>query len=482
MCASRLSKKSEEEKVSIQAQLEKAFAEPDEILPILNTLAVVGVADNPQLQTTSGLSRDKLRRTMDKLQSLGFVHAYRQTIRRKSGRGRSPQVYRLEKAGAVLVDSRPSSLKDERQITHALHMLDVHQAIEKAGLKGITDRVITYGNNKLRPDHLVELPDGSQIFLEVEQDATPSLLRRLIRSLRNKVKFFSSKTSGDYSPIIRMLVALPEGTAYQRTLGVWQQALDVLLAEGKDPLPFQLFALPLSHFLDAPDWDEPPDEKRWTQLTNHQSTETRSALQRYLPQVTKRNPRHDQLILAALLGALHDDHRLARAYRQPEPNPFFFRNMETIFAASHDPSLPPLRQAAYPWASLFLLKHYLFMHRSVRDQIAKRMRANAANLRWNTTVILHRMQSVVDLFLAHHGFRSDGPLLAYVDTAPWDSAHTRTFRALVNIRHTEIIIPPDETIYPTRQEITHCEQALAWVLTALFRYAPDLGFKSPPFW
>lgn len=482
MCATRVSKNSEKDQASIQAQLEQTFADLDEILPILNTLAVVGVADNPQLQTASGMSRDKLRRTMDKLQSLSLVHAYRQSIRRKSGRGRSPQVYRLEKAGALLVDSRPSGLNDERQISHALHMLDVHQAVEKAGLKVTTDRVIPFGSGKLRPDHLVELPDGSRIFLEVEQDATPSLLRRLIKSLRNKARFFGCKAGSDYSPIIRMLVALPEDSTYQRTLGVWQQALDVLIAEGKGPLPFQLYALPLSNFLDAPDWDEPPDERRWTQLTNSETSDSGSALQRYLPQVTKRNPRHDQLILAALLGALHNDHRLTRSYRQPEPNPFFFRNMQTIYFASHDPNLPPLRQAAYPWASLFLLKHYLFMHRSVRDKIAKRVRANAANLRWNTTVILHRMQSVVDLFLAHHGFRSDGPLLAYVDTAPWDSAGTRTFRALVNIRHAEIIIPADETIYPTRQDINHCEQSLAWVLTALFRYAPDLGFKTPPFW
>ncbi len=482
MCATQMSNNPSKKRDDIQQQLAETFSEPEEIQPILEALAIVGVADNRQLLSASGMSRDKLRRTLDKLQTLGLVHAYRQPIRRQKGRGRSPKVFRLEKPGALLLDTRPSGLKDGRQISHALHMLDVHLGVEKAGLEVITDQVINFGKGKLRPDHLVSVPDAGRIFLEVEQDATPSLLRRLIKSLRNKVKFFSSPSGHDYSPVIRMLIALPDGTAYQRTLGVWQQALDVLLAERKDPLPFQLFALPLNHFLDAPDWGDPPDARRWSQLTSAQAADSSSGLQRFLPQVTQRNPRHDQLILAALLQALHDNHRLTRSYRQPEPNPYFFTTMQTIYSASHDSSLPPLRQAAYPWASLFLFKHYLIQHRPLRDKIAKRIRANAAKQSWNTTIILHRMQTVVDIFLAYHGFRSDGPLLAYVDTAPWDSADTRTFRALVKIRHAEILIPPAESIYPTRQEIAQCEQALAWLFTALFRYAPDLGFKAPLFW
>ena len=479
MCATQLNKNNPK---SLQQQLVEAFSDPEEIQSILETLAIVGVADNRQLLSTSGLSRDKLRRSMDKLVSLDFVHAYRQPIRRQVGRGRSPKVFRLEKPGAVLLDTRPSGLTKERQISHALHMLDVHLGVEKAGLDVITDQVIDFGKGKMRPDHLVNLPGGTQVFLEVEQDATPSLLRRLIKSLRNKAKFFASEKGQEYSPIIRMLVALPEGSAYQRTLGVWQQALDVLIAERKDALPFQLFALPLNYFLDDNDWDEPPDARRWTKLTSAQAEGSDSGLQRYLPQITQRNPRHDQLILSALLQAIHDNHRLTRGYRQQEPNPYFFINMQAIYSASHDDSLTPLQKAAYPRASLFLLKNYLFLHRSMRDKIAKRIRANAANQRWNTTIILHRMQTVVDSFLAYHGFRSDGPLLAYVDTAPWDTAATRSFRALVKIRHAEIVMPDSETIYPSREEIKRYEKALAWVFTALFRYAPDLGFKAPPFW
>jgi len=97
-------------------------------------------------------------------------------------------------------------------------------------------------------------------------------------------------------------------------------------------------------------------------------------------------------------------------------------------------------------------------------------------------VIFHRMQSIVDLFLGYHNWRSDGPLLASVETAAWNTNEPRNFRAVVNIRHRDILMYPGDTLVPDAKMAREAEQALSWVLTALFRYAPDVGFKAPPFW
>ena len=43
-------------------------------------------------------------------------------------------------------------------------------------------------------------------------------------------------------------------------------------------------------------------------------------------------------------------------------------------------------------------------------------------------------------------------------------------------------MPPGEQIVPYAAVVAQSEQALAWVLTAIFRHAPDLGLKSPLFW
>jgi len=460
-------------------------AVPDEQVtkPILETLAVVGFADRNQLQQSSQLSRDKLRRTLDQMQADGWIHMLRQPIRRSTGRGRSPGVFRLEKEGAKLLGARTSNLREERPIAHVLGMLDVWLAIQKAGLESATDAVIPFSGGQLRPDHRVTLPDGRQALIEVEQDATPSLLRRITSSLRNKQKFFTHEAAQGISSTVRMLVALPDGSNYQRTLGIWQQAIDVLIAELEAPLSFQVAALPLDLFLDTPNWSEPPDPTRWSLLNTVHEGNTESSLTAYLPQISRRNPNHDRLILAALLKSIHDNQKQTdKPDRTTLPSPYFFASMQTIYAASHDDSLSPLERAAYPRASLFLLRHYLHMHRPLRDQIARRVQAGSTTMRWNTTVIFHRMQSIVDLFLGYHNWRSDGPLLASVETAAWNTNEPRNFRAVVNIRHRDILMYPGDTLVPDAKMAREAEQALSWVLTALFRYAPDVGFKAPPFW
>ena len=463
----------------LQTQLNQIFAAEEDYLPVLRTLAVVGVAESVQLQQASGLSRDKLRRTLEKLQTLGAVHALRQDIRRRLGRGRSPRVWRLEQAGAALLKTRPGQLTDERTITHALGMLDFHLCAQRDNLEIATDRQLKFPGGVIRPDHRVTLPGGRTAIFEIEQDASPRLLRRITTSLRHKQRFFSRPGAEAVSPLIRMLVALPAGTAFERTLGVWQQALDILQSEIADEKPaFQLAAMPLAVFLDQPDWDVPPESRHWVWLTGEGARHRPRRWQRFLDQVPQRSPLHDRLILAALLRELHHNPALGRKVR---PNPGFFEAMQIIHAASHAPGLPPLARAAYPWESLFLLRHYLHLHPALRKQINRRIRASAMQMRWNTTIILHRMQTVVDDFLGYHGWRSDGLLLAYPETAPWDQETVRSFQVRVRIRDAAILRLPEARI-PTRQEVETAGQALAWTLTALFRYAPDVGFKSPPFW
>jgi hypothetical protein len=277
-----------------------------------------------------------------------------------------------------------------------------------------------------------------------------------------------------------MLVAVPSGVTFERTLSIWDRGLDVLREAGEPA--FQLAAMPLNAFLDHPDWADPPADPRWVYLTQGQRRSPERGLQNFLRQVPRRNnPLHDRLILAALLREIHRT-PLPQAEIAPRPDPAFFDLMRIIHSASHAPDLPPQVQAGYPWASLFLLKHYLYLHPALRKQINRRMRQSAMQMRWNTTVILHRMQSVVDDFLAYHGWRSDGPLLAYADTSPWQQAAVRTFGVHVQIRAAEILMPPGEQIVPYAAVVAQSEQALAWVLTAIFRHAPDLGIKSPLFW
>lgn len=470
-------------KDEISEKLAQAFQKESDYRPALETLAIVGVAELHHLQLASGQARDTQRRNLDKLEALGCVHQILEPIRRSTGRGRSPKIWRLGEAGARAIDAKPGKLENARAITHALAMLDLHIAAAQARQKITTDQVIRFENGVLRPDHLVESETGEKILFEIEQDAGPRLLRRIVRSLRNKLAFFQSPEGKRVSPVIRMLVAVPEGTAYEKTLGIWHQALDILLGERKGAgLPFQLLALPLNSFLDRPDWDD-VDPKRWTALTTRNGVAPQeSGLTKYLEQIPRQKAAQDRIILAALLQSLRENDALrAKAQRYPAPDPRFFGSMTSIYSASHDENLSELEQAAYPWASLFLLKQYLHLHPVLRKRLDARLRAGTQRMSWNTTIILHRMQTIVDLFLAYHGWRSDGGLLAYAETPPWHTPGSRTFQVYVKVRHAGILLAGDG-LMPQRGDVKFAEESLAWVLAALFRYSPDLGFKAAPFW
>ena len=138
------------EKDEITQKLEKAFRKEKDYLPVLETLAIVGVADTHHLQIASEQARDKLRRSLDKLEALGCVHAILEAVPRKTGSGRRPQIWRLGKTGALFLDTRPGKLESTRAITHALGMLDFHLAATQVEQKIKTDKVITFENGTLR--------------------------------------------------------------------------------------------------------------------------------------------------------------------------------------------------------------------------------------------------------------------------------------------------------------------------------------------
>ena len=52
----------------------------------------------------------------------------------------------------------------------------------------------------------------------------------------------------------------------------------------------------------------------------------------------------------------------------------------------------------------------------------------------------------------------------------------------MRIRAPELLMEEEDGIVPGKGELQAAEQALAWVLWALFAYAEDLGLKRPGFW
>ncbi len=382
---------------------------------------------------------------------------------------------------------------------------------ESAGLSVQTETELPYGDDQaLRPDNLVTLADGVPALFEVEQDAGMSLLRRIHNSLQRKVAFFTSEAGKSVSPIIRVLINLPLGPLWDTTVSVWEHAAAIVADERNGRLPFQIVALPLLTFLETPDWDTAPGA-RWESLfdpaqTKHfgkQSKKTsRPASQSTAVATTGLSADQGGETLPELLRrrTASDDRRVMEAYyqhvveqgpalayndEQPRPDRAFFEVMRVIYAASYPEDATAWQLAQHPYASLYLLGKYLALHPALRVALKKVIERHANRMTWNPTMVMHKMQNVIDAFLRYHGFRNSGGLSAYPTSNYNRADKAGDFKVAVSL-HPEMLLGHEHKKYFARDFTEPAERALAWVLWALFAYSLDIGLELkeeyPAFW
>lgn len=273
-------------------------------------------------------------------------------------------------------------------------------------------------------------------------------------------------------------------------------------------LPYRLVGMRLREFLEQPDWGEPVDEGRWESLLDPAkvsgfgpagqakageetakgkivpaSRKSVSVGREALPEALQRRaPADDRRILQAYWEHLLEwGPELAYTAERPRAEAEFFEVMEVIYRASHG-SGDVRREAAYPYASVYLLRKYLEMHPRLREGLKKAMGRGRGSVRWSVTLVLHRMQGVIDVFLRYHGYRVSRYLRA-VPESPYERGvgDVQDFRVRVGI-HPELLMREGDEIVPGRGEAAQAAEALGWVLWALFAYAEELGLQPPEFW
>ncbi len=482
-------------------------------LPVLERLALTGVADRSQLLTLPGLTADKFETLCQAAQDLApgqLFAATTEPIPRPGRPGRPPTVYTLDPVGAALLrrhgfpDAQPCGLTTVTQLAHAREMLALYLLAQAAGLPVALDRPLPYGTEQtLRPDLLVTLPAGPPGMFEIEQRADVTLLRRIRESVRHKVAFFQTPAGPPCSPTVRVLINLPRGALWEQTLAVWQRAVAGVAAEHGGALPCRWLALPLLEFLAQPDWSAPPDAERWTDLFDPALLPTfgtvpaqpgnpaRAAASHQQPATSLSLPAalhrwsvpDTHLILCALWQHLqeHGPALLATPER-PLAHPAFFMTMQVIYAASYPSDESPWEAAQQPHASLYLLRRYLDLHPPLRQALSQAVTRGSSSIKWSTPLVTHKMQVVVDLFLRYHGLHTCGSLTVTA-IGPWQQPDDRgDFGVRVRL-HPEVLLgAAAEAVVPTPEEVAAAEAALTWVLTSLFAYSHELGLKQTPFW
>ncbi len=481
----------------------------DESLPdgrhwrILELLDVVGVADALQLQAALTLSRDQFALAMQRMAAAApgvppLTFQPRDKVVRPGRRGTPPTIYCLGPTGAALLRRRghrhaqPCALDAAADISHALAVLDLRLLAQTAGLAVLTEKRLPPGDATpfLRPDNLVTLPGGTVVIFETEQLLTAQHIARAVTSLQHKVRFFQTPADDQPSPHVRVLFNLPPGKDFERTLKVWQQAARVVAQRHGGTLPFQLYAMPLEAFNAAPDWEEPPQSHRWTELTPPLAPTDAAAplappaetrLAPALPKPLRTYTSHESaLILQALWLSFQESGSAPHRARQ-QPDGGLFEVAGIIYAAARGSHLTPLERAAYPHAALYLLRQYLRLEPALYKLLQAEIPRGAQAIRWNSIAIAHRMQVVSGKFLKYHGFGDDNALLVRALSADWALPEPQHFQVRVTLREPEALML-DDGLVPDRALVQVAEAALGWVLTALFAHSEALDLPRAPFW
>ena len=248
----------------------------DDWLPLLEIFLPVGVVNTQQLQRATDLSRDAVNRRIQEFARLagnGVVQRVEQKIQHLQTRGHPLVVYRLGAQGVGLLkanghlEAHPSKLNETIAITHALATLDVLLAALEHRLPVITERPIPYDEKRnIRPDNLITLSDGLAAIFETEQMASYPDFNRILESVKNKVAFFKTDAAEKINRQVRVLFNLKRGKVWDKTIGLLGRVLAEVARENHEQIPFALYAMPLSEFLQRPDWAVEVDTSRWENL------------------------------------------------------------------------------------------------------------------------------------------------------------------------------------------------------------------------
>lgn len=461
--------------------------------PLLELFVPTGVADMVQIQKALSLVRDKARQLIEQVQACHgdlppIIETLQQSTQRAGVRGRTPTIYRLGPSGAAILrslgykDIKAANLIEPIAVQHAVLMLDVRLAALEKGLRVITDAEFQYGaDNVLRPDHQVWLSGDCMAFFEIEQSGKPGIMPRVLKSVQHKKNCFLGIRKGRVSPDVRMLLNVARGPDWDRTTKVWSQACSVA-ADGK-PLPFRLLAIPLVEFLDHPDWGEEPDPNRWLDLTKQPSqTKALQLAKSQAPtQLLNMSPEEYRLLMLALWQQFLETKDAPRIFAA-RPNPVFFEIMRIVFNASHGEEGDLIAQASVPRASIYLLNQYLLANPDLKQYLKATINRGIPTLRWNLPIILQKMQVVINAFLKYHGWRNGKVLRATAGMYDFDSVSGAGLCVTVRIVEPELLMLPGQEVVPSRYEVKQAEEALGWVLLALFAYAEHLDLPLLSFW
>ncbi len=189
------------------------------------------------------------------------------------------------------------------------------------------------------------------------------------------------------------------------------------------------------------------------------------------PLAVRQPGKGDLLKDVVVLDALNQEFSKMFGVVISQPDQTIFKLAETIYSASYGRrgAEKGLIRVGIPVRSLYLYKEFLRMHADLRSRLKVAIHQRQGRMFWNQSSILHRMNQVAREFLSFFGW-TPAMLDIQATTAPGRFGRTYSF----NVSLFGLPFGYSESSY--------LEDALQWMLWALFEYADDLEIGRPEFW
>lgn len=468
-----------------------AYLQPEKDTPMSHRIKLLepfltrGLATTEQVAALTGadykrvgeLLNDLTTPSFDRPAALRVAH-----VMLEGKRGRPQKLFLLTEDGAAALRQLFESarinapvLRESVELNAAFAIMEVYTAAVKDNLFASVEKVFPFGEDRanIRADVFVQPPNTEGIIFEIEQAENQGTLPRLLDKLRRLGGFFL-KGHQNIAHEVRILFNLPQHD--RKTLAVWQEALSLVEQGGQ--LPFQLYWMPVLHFLENPNWTSVRGFQQLLPQANRLSV--------YLPTMptVSRTPENlDMSEMENLLAVIQArQQRVLKQLQWLDEREHcrrvlaFFSILGTIYETSFFREHKNRFYSMPPTESLTLLREYLHEPQNQSLLAELRMALDWLHRRasW-ANYIMAANRILWDVFLRFHGVGAMGlnfriELPGYIQ-GPQDVRVTvRLEVRLQNWLHERY-----------RNNFAHNpEDSLAWVLEALLKYSYDLGLVEFP--
>jgi hypothetical protein len=225
--------------------------------------------------------------------------------------------------------------------------------------------------------------------------------------------------------------------------------------------------MPLGEFLINPDWSHDASE-RWVNLSvPTRETDTGGGTRTGVPVFAYGDEQsaYDDCIV---VNAANQEYQARVFPGKPEPDFGIFKLACDIYKASHATS-NYWAFAGIPYASIHMLKVLFEKREDLLERLNNCM--NQGRHGESPLLVVQHMQNVIDSFLNYYAWESGSILSAEAINRGYEG---HPFGVVVNA----YVAPHPGDGWENKSEVN---VALAWVLSALFKYAEQIGLDKPRF-